>query len=138
MSRKAQGQVRRSQIITTYGPGALIDLPRHSAIVGGLETWPKVSDLDEVHELRAVHLDQLVDLEGHRPRGLPRVRTERRDEVECRPRPGAHPHRLAEERRDLEDLALDAHPEDDRLAGDRSASGGLLRGPPGRNGSREA
>lgn len=52
MSRKAQGQVRRSQIITTYGPGALIDLPKHSAIVGGLDTWPKTSDLEEIVELR--------------------------------------------------------------------------------------
>ena len=41
MSRKAHGQVRRGQVITTYGPGALIDLPQHSAIVGGLDTWPK-------------------------------------------------------------------------------------------------
>ena len=45
MSRRAHGQIRLSQVITTYGPGALIDLPRHSAIVGGLETWPKTSDL---------------------------------------------------------------------------------------------
>ncbi len=52
MSRKAHGQLRRSQVITTYGPGALIDLPRHSAIVGGLETWPKISDLEEIPELR--------------------------------------------------------------------------------------
>ena len=28
---RAHGQVRRGQVITTYGPGALIDLPRHSA-----------------------------------------------------------------------------------------------------------
>jgi len=35
VSRKAHGQVRRGQVITTYGPGALIDLPRHSALVGG-------------------------------------------------------------------------------------------------------
>ncbi len=52
MSRKAHGQVRRSQAITSYGPGALIDLPRHSAIVGGLDTWPKTSDLDEIIEPR--------------------------------------------------------------------------------------
>jgi hypothetical protein len=39
MGRKSNGQIRRGQIITTYGPGALIDLPKHSAIVGGLETW---------------------------------------------------------------------------------------------------
>ena len=52
MSRRAHGQVRRGQVITTYGPGALIDLPRHSAIVGGLETWPKTGDLEEVLEPR--------------------------------------------------------------------------------------
>jgi Domain of unknown function (DUF1998) len=52
MSRKSHGQVRRGQVITTYGPGALIDLPKHSAIVGGLETWPKTSDLEEILELR--------------------------------------------------------------------------------------
>ncbi|MEQ1761053.1 MAG: DUF1998 domain-containing protein [Vicinamibacterales bacterium] len=52
MSRKAHGQLRRGQIITTYGPGALIDLPRHSAIVGGLDTWPKTSDLEEIAEPR--------------------------------------------------------------------------------------
>jgi hypothetical protein len=49
---KAKGQIRRGQVITTYGPGALIDLPRDSAIVGGLDTWPKTSDLDEIAEPR--------------------------------------------------------------------------------------
>lgn len=48
MSRKAHGQIRRSQVITTYGPGALIDLPRHSAIVAGLDFWPTTTELDEV------------------------------------------------------------------------------------------
>lgn len=52
MSKRGHGQVRRSQIITTWGPGALIDLPRHSGIVGGLETWPKVSDLDPIDDQR--------------------------------------------------------------------------------------
>ncbi len=52
MSQKAHGQIRRSQVITTYGPGALIDLPNDSAIVAGLETWPKISDLDEIQEPR--------------------------------------------------------------------------------------
>jgi hypothetical protein len=49
---KAHGQIRRGQVITTYGPGALIDLPKHSAIVGGLDTWPKISDLEEIVEPR--------------------------------------------------------------------------------------
>lgn len=52
MSRKAHGHLRRGQVITTYGPGALIDLPRHSAIVAGLDSWPKPSDLEEVKEPR--------------------------------------------------------------------------------------
>ena len=52
MSRRAHGQFRQSQVITTYGPGALIDLPRHSAIVGGLDTWPNPGELDEVVEPR--------------------------------------------------------------------------------------
>ena len=47
---QASGSVRQSQVITTYGPGALIDLPTHSAIVGGLDTWPK--DLQEIVEPR--------------------------------------------------------------------------------------
>jgi hypothetical protein len=60
MSRKAHGQIRRGQVITTYGPGALIDLPRHSAIVGGLDTWPKTSDLEEVAEARLTRKLQLI------------------------------------------------------------------------------
>ncbi len=52
MNRKAHGQIRRGQLITTYGPGALIDLPNYSAIVGGLETWPKMKDLEEIAEPR--------------------------------------------------------------------------------------
>ena len=35
MNPSSTGQIRRSQVITTYGPGALIDLPRDSAIVAG-------------------------------------------------------------------------------------------------------
>jgi hypothetical protein len=39
-------------VVTTFGPGALIDLPRDSAIVAGLETWPGPGTLDEVVEPR--------------------------------------------------------------------------------------
>ena len=52
MKQKAHGQVRRSQVITTYGPGALIDLPHESAIVAGLDEWPPPHKLDEVDEPR--------------------------------------------------------------------------------------
>jgi hypothetical protein len=53
VSTRAHGQVRRSQVITTWGPGALIDLPQHSGIVGGLDSsWPKVSELEEISDQR--------------------------------------------------------------------------------------
>mgnify|MGYP003327219022 CR=1 FL=1 len=48
MSVKAHGQLRRGQVVMTYGPGALIDLPAHSAIVGGLEYWPDPGKLDQI------------------------------------------------------------------------------------------
>jgi hypothetical protein len=49
---RAHGQVRRGQVITTYGPGALIDLPKDSAIVGGLDDWPKEGELEPIVEPR--------------------------------------------------------------------------------------
>src|SRR5262245_49584976 len=41
-NERAHGQIRQSQIITTFGPGALVDLPSYAAIVGGLEHWKGV------------------------------------------------------------------------------------------------
>ncbi|MCK4302885.1 MAG: DUF1998 domain-containing protein [Candidatus Eisenbacteria sp.] len=52
MSKKAHGQIRRSQVITTWGPGALLDLPNSAAIVGGLDTWPQPGNLEEISEPR--------------------------------------------------------------------------------------
>lgn len=39
MPLKREGDLRQSQVITTYGPGSLVDLPDRSVIVGGLEFW---------------------------------------------------------------------------------------------------
>ncbi len=55
--RQPDGQIRRSQIVTTFGPGALVDLVERSGIVAGLEYWtgdPEVggSGFREVHEPR--------------------------------------------------------------------------------------
>lgn len=49
---RPQGQLRHSQVVTTFGPGSMIDLPNHSVIVGGLDTWVGVAD--GVHEPRLV------------------------------------------------------------------------------------
>ena len=40
-NKKPHGQVRQSQVVTTFGPGSMFDLPNHSVIVGGLEYWTK-------------------------------------------------------------------------------------------------
>ncbi len=37
MQRKAPGEVRQSQIVSIFGPGALIDLPKYSVIIAGLD-----------------------------------------------------------------------------------------------------
>ena len=53
MNGKGHGQLRRSQVITTFGPGALIDLPYDSAIVGGLDTWGSETRLESRSTSRA-------------------------------------------------------------------------------------
>ena len=57
---KAHGQLRRGQVITTYGPGAMIDLPKHSAIVGGLDSWTNTNNLDPILEPRLISKLQLI------------------------------------------------------------------------------
>lgn len=36
---KIAGEARRSQIVSTYGPGAIVDYPRLSGIMAGLDEW---------------------------------------------------------------------------------------------------
>lgn len=37
--RPPSGEIRQSQIISTFGPGSMIDLPDYSILVGGLNHW---------------------------------------------------------------------------------------------------
>ena len=60
MSSKGHGQIRRSQVITTFGPGALIDLPYHSAIIGGLDTWTGIGRMDQIIEPRMSRILQAM------------------------------------------------------------------------------
>src|SRR5688572_13670818 len=39
LGKKPAGQIRQSQIVTTFGPGAMVDLPDHAVIIGGLDHW---------------------------------------------------------------------------------------------------
>ena len=67
MNGKAHGQLGRSQVITTFGPGALIDLPSESAIVGGLDTGGSEANLEPVDEPRLA--SKLTAMTGvHDPR----------------------------------------------------------------------
>lgn len=33
------GELRQSQVLTTFGPGSMVDLPDHAVLIGGLEQW---------------------------------------------------------------------------------------------------
>lgn len=51
---RPHGQLRRSQLVGGSGPGALLDLPRHAVIVGGLEDWgsPEFGKFERVDDER--------------------------------------------------------------------------------------
>jgi len=37
--KKPQGEIRQSQIVTTFGPGSMVDLPNHAVLISGLDFW---------------------------------------------------------------------------------------------------
>lgn len=60
-------QIRASQIITTYGPGAMVDLPDDSVLVASLETWrySKITPPPTVLEPRLIgKLEGLLGIRG--------------------------------------------------------------------------
>lgn len=63
------GQVRRSQVLTTYGPGSLIDLPHDAILMGGIDTWgdPVKDQFQEIFEERLLGaLRQALKIPGLR------------------------------------------------------------------------
>src|ERR1043165_3905581 len=62
-----------SQLLLTYGPGAMMDLPEHAVVVSGLQGWNYNGPWTPISEERLIPLlrDQLKDvypeLEGLRP-----------------------------------------------------------------------
>jgi hypothetical protein len=46
------GEIRRSQILSTFGPGSMVDLPNSSIIIGGLNHWQFGSDRKRIYEDR--------------------------------------------------------------------------------------
>jgi hypothetical protein len=37
--RTPDGEIRQSQLLTTFGPGSMVDLPEHSVVIAGLPYW---------------------------------------------------------------------------------------------------
>ncbi len=58
---RPHGQIRQSQVVTTFGPGAPLDLPNYSVIVGGLDYWRGLGE--EIQEPRLIEkLKSLLDV----------------------------------------------------------------------------
>ena len=54
--------LRQSQLVTTYGPGAMIDLPEYSVVVSGLQDWSLLRS-EKIDEPRlAKKLQKLLDV----------------------------------------------------------------------------
>ena len=43
-AKRPHGQIRQSQLITTFGPGAMLDLPNYSVLISGLDYWSPWGD----------------------------------------------------------------------------------------------
>lgn len=65
---RADGQIRQSQMVTTFGPGAMVDLVDRAVVIGGLDHWAwpggRWVELDDARlrrallpRLRALHPD---------------------------------------------------------------------------------
>jgi hypothetical protein len=68
MTKNAQ---RLSQVVSTFGPGAMIDLPTRSVVVGGLDLWDmRGNGFTTIPEPRlTARLEQLLEAQGRLPAG---------------------------------------------------------------------
>ena len=57
--KKPDGEVRQSQLITTFGPGALVDLVNDAVVISGLDFWHFPEKLRSIDEPRL--RDDLVE-----------------------------------------------------------------------------
>lgn len=69
MKRDNVGQVRPSQLVTTFGPGAIVDLREDSAMVTAIDFWPEGRVFHErfLEARLGVHSFQIPKCEGHLP-----------------------------------------------------------------------
>jgi hypothetical protein len=57
---KPAGQLRQSQIVTTFGPGAMMDLPDYAVILGGLDHWAGYAERPITEERLAAKVNALL------------------------------------------------------------------------------
>ena len=85
--QKPQGEIRQSQLITTFGPGAMTDLPERSVLISGLDFWfgertviseprlsGKIATLLTVPSIRLETPPSAGDVDDQRPTGVPAFR----------------------------------------------------------------
>lgn len=56
------GQIRQSQVVTTFGPGAMVDLPDHAVIIAGLDEWRGYRDHPITEDRLAAKVKTLLNL----------------------------------------------------------------------------
>lgn len=63
------GQVRQSQILSTFGPGSMVDLPEHSVLIAGLSHWrgDKKRIYEERLELRVAEILEVKQITLYAP-----------------------------------------------------------------------
>ena len=64
------GELRQSQVLTTFGPGSMVDLPDHAVLIGGLDHWAFADQkrvFEERLEGRLCEQLQLNDLKLYEP-----------------------------------------------------------------------
>jgi hypothetical protein len=55
-----QGRLRQSQVVTTFGPGSMVDLLDHAVLVGGLDFWSHQHGMARLENARL--RDRLADM----------------------------------------------------------------------------
>ena len=60
------GQIRQSQVVTTFGPGAMVDLPDYAVIVGGLDHWTGYNERPITEKRLADKVKALLKLDSVR------------------------------------------------------------------------
>lgn len=65
--RPPDGRLRQSQLVTTFGPGSMLDLVDHAVLVGGLDFWRLENGGESVREPRLLEAVEPLFHKNHWP-----------------------------------------------------------------------